>query len=59
MTDDLKARANAHIDRLAETLLEVSHDIHAHPELAFKEHHACGLLCDTLASQDLPAKTNV
>ena len=59
MTDDLKARANAHIDQLAGTLLEVSHDIHAHPELAFKEHHACSLLCDTLASQGLPATANV
>ena len=59
MTDDLKARANAHIDQLADQLLRVSRDIHAHPELAFKEHHACGLLCDTLAAEGLPAAADV
>jgi amidohydrolase len=59
MSDDLKARANAHIDQLADKLLGVSHDIHAHPELAFKEHHACGVLCDTLASEGFSATANV
>ena len=28
------------IDELAEQLIAVSHDIHAHPELCFEEHHA-------------------
>ena len=55
MSDDLKRQAIAHIDAKADTLLSVSHDIHAHPELAFKEHHACGLLCDTLDAEGLPA----
>ena len=32
------------IDALADTLLDVSHSIHAHPELAFQERHACELL---------------
>ena len=59
MTDDLKASAIAHIDQLADKLLGVSRDIHARPELAFKEHYACGLLCDTLANEGLPATANV
>ena len=48
-----------HIDALAGTLLEVSHAIHAHPELAFREHHACELLTRTLNEQGLPATAGV
>jgi amidohydrolase len=33
----------------AETLIEVSHDIHRHPEVAFEEVHAHGVLTDVLA----------
>ncbi|MEJ2089580.1 MAG: M20 family metallopeptidase, partial [Gammaproteobacteria bacterium] len=47
------------IDALADTLLAVSHDIHANPELAFQEHHAAGLLCDTLDKQDLAPERGV
>ncbi len=47
------------IDALSETLLAVSHDIHANPELAFEEHHACALLCDTLNGQGLAAERGV
>ena len=36
------------IDALSDELLEVSHAIHARPELAFEEHYACRLLCDTV-----------
>ena len=42
--DDLKARMVARIDELAPSLIEASHDIHEHPELAFEEHHAHDLL---------------
>ncbi|NBC22750.1 MAG: amidohydrolase [Gammaproteobacteria bacterium] len=37
------------IDALSGNLLEVSHAIHARPELAFQERFACELLCDTVA----------
>jgi amidohydrolase len=47
------------IDEHSETLLSVSHDIHAHPELAFQEHRAAGLLCDTLDEQGLSAERGV
>ena len=47
------------IDSLAPTLLEVSHAIHARPELAFREHHACELLTRTLNEHGLAAKASV
>ena len=47
------------IDSLADTLLEVSHAIHARPELAFEEFHACELLSRTLKDHDLPTQTGV
>ncbi len=47
------------IDSLADTLLNVSHAIHARPELAFNEYHACELLSRTLNEHGLPAETGV
>jgi amidohydrolase len=44
----LKQRMCERIDALADTLIEASHDIHAHPELAFEEHHAHDLLTSLL-----------
>ena len=38
----------ARVDALADTLLELSHDIHAHPELCFEEHHAHEVLTAAL-----------
>jgi len=58
--DDLASRKRAAaecIDRLAPDLLRVSHEIHAHPELAFEEHRAQGVLVDALRTAGLaPAK---
>ena len=59
MTAELKQIAADRIDALAQSLIEVSHDIHAHPELAFNERHASGLLCDSLASAGLPVRRSV
>ena len=54
---ELRADIVGRIDSLADELLAVSHSIHANPELAFSEHHASALLCDTLAEHDLePAR---
>src|SRR3954470_658483 len=44
----LKDRMCARVDVLADTLLELSHDIHANPELCFEEHHAHQVLTDAL-----------
>jgi amidohydrolase len=40
----LKQRMCERIDALADTLVDASHDIHAHPELAYEEHHAHDVL---------------
>lgn len=42
--DDLKNRCCAEVDSLADKLVDISHRIHATPELAFQEHQACSLL---------------
>ncbi len=52
-TEDLKGRIEAEVDRLADTLLEVSHSIHAHPEVLFEERHAHDLLTQVLEDQGL------
>ncbi len=59
MTAALKQIACDRVDELAQPLIDVSRDIHAHPELAFAEHHACAVLCDTLAAHGLPVQRSV
>ncbi len=43
-----KARIRTAVDELRGTLLATSHDIHANPELLFKEHRASARLADEL-----------
>ena len=50
---EAKQRACDEIDRLAPELLDVSHRIHARPELGFEEHHAHDLLTDALSGHGL------
>ena len=49
----LKATVCAEVDRLADQLLQASHEIHAHPELNFEEHFAHDLLVDQLHAAGL------
>ena len=44
---ELRSLVVDHIDSLASELVQVSHEIHAHPELNFEEHFASDLLCAT------------
>ncbi len=57
MTDDetaeLKRRVCAAVDERCETLLAVSHDIHAEPELCFEERAAHDLLVGVLRDEGL------
>lgn len=46
--DLAKQRCIDHVERIAPELLDLSHRIHAVPELAFDEHRAHDLLCDSL-----------
>lgn len=51
--DRAKADVAAAVDRLADVLLDASHDIHANPELCFAEHHAHDLLTGVLEGEGL------
>ena len=50
-----KNRAAEEIERLSDTLLDVSHQIWEHPELCFEERFAHDLLCDTLDASGVAA----
>jgi amidohydrolase len=52
--DQVKARLGNEIDRRAELLLDISHRIHAHPELLFEERFAHDLLSGVLEREGLP-----
>ncbi|NIJ41205.1 amidohydrolase [Parvibaculum indicum] len=56
MTDaaTLKSRLCDMIDTMAPELIEVSHAIHAKPELAFHEHEAARILTEKLEKADMP-----
>lgn len=56
---DLHQRIHAAVDTLAAELVEFSHTIHAHPELAFQERFARDLLSELLARHGLPATIGV
>ncbi len=47
----LKKEVLADIDRLAPMIIEISRDIHAHPELNFEETHAHATLTDALSDR--------
>ncbi len=56
MSTALKAAAAAAVDRMAADLLSISHEIHEHPELAFKEQRAASLLTRTLEGAGLATR---
>ena len=59
MSEATYERIRAHIDSVADELIEASHAIHANPELAFKEHFACETLTNTLDKHGLEPETGV
>jgi amidohydrolase len=48
---DPKARAQDRLNGVRDKLIQLSHDIHANPELGFKEEKAAGWLCDLLHAE--------
>jgi amidohydrolase len=50
---NLKNECCATVDRLAGQLIDISHRIHATPELAFNEHQAASLLAETARAAGL------
>jgi amidohydrolase len=53
MAVDPKTAARERIEQARDQLLDLSHRIHAHPELAMQERRACAWLCDALAGAGL------
>lgn len=51
--EQAKQRLSEEVDRRADVLVDVSHQIHAHPELNFEEQFAHDLLTDVLAGEGL------
>lgn len=49
----LKAEVSRGVDAMRGQFLEISHSIHARPELAFKEHHAHALLTGAIREAGL------
>jgi amidohydrolase len=54
-----KERIRAAVEDVGDQLVEISHDIHAHPELAFKEVRACERLADGLEAAGLAVERGV
>jgi len=50
---DLKARLRTEVEARRDVLLDVSHQIHAHPEVNYQEHFAHDLLADVLEQAGL------
>jgi len=50
---EAKKRVRTEIERLTPTLLEISHEIHANPELNFEEHFAHEMLTGVLSDEGL------
>jgi amidohydrolase len=59
MAVDPKTAARERIEQHGERLLDLSHRIHAHPELAMEEERACAWLCETLAEAGFAVEPGV
>ena len=55
---EAKARVVAAVDERSELLLDVSHQIHAHPELGYEEVFAHELLTKVIADEGLPVEAH-
>lgn len=56
---DLGARLDAAVDAEAGELIGLSHDLHAHPELAFEEHHAAKAVAELMRRRGIDVATGV
>lgn len=57
--DEVKGRVADELKRLEPRLLEISHGIHAHPEMSFSEHFAVGLLTGELEREGFQVQRGV
>ena len=56
---DVKAGAKAHVETKRDSLVEMSHRIHANPELGFEEEKACGWLAEMLDAAGFKVETGI
>lgn len=56
---DPKSAARERFERARDGLIELSHRIHAHPELGFEEEQASSWLCESLADAGFAVKKGV
>src|ERR1700722_14457991 len=56
---DAKAAARERFGEAELGLIELSHRIHAHPELGFEEEHAADWMCETMADAGFAAERGV
>lgn len=54
----MKSDVVVEVDRLAESLIDVSHRIHSHPELNYEERYAHALLTDVLEEAGFSVRRN-
>ena len=57
--DAVKARVQEYIDEMADRLIEISHTIHANPEIAFEEYASMALLAGTAEAEGLAVERGV
>ena len=57
--DEIAARSDAAIEDSRQALLDLSKDIHSHPELNYQEHYSSGALADFLQSRDFQVERGV
>ena len=53
---DLRGRVTAAVEGLAADLVELSHDVHDHPELGYEEHHAVAAVAGLLQRHGIEAE---
>src|SRR5258708_32542199 len=58
-TSSVKAAAHHELTRHEESLVALSHRLHAHPELGFEEEFACSWLADELAGHGFRVERGV
>src|SRR4051812_6120158 len=58
-SEELLARAEQAIEAASEDLLELSHDLHAHPEEGYAEHRSVRAVADLLARHGVTAEVGV
>ena len=57
--EEITARSDAAIEDSRQALLDLSKDIHSHPELNYQEHYSSGALADFLESRDFQVERGV